>query len=819
MSPRHRLVLMLIILSCAPILWPPAPAARATNNSYTPGAFGEVDCNGRSPIQKPIRPALACADVRGFAGIDNAYTWGGHFYDNGVYIGHDEPDMTFLSQQSGSGDDLTWTETLGSDPSAVPTVTSPGSDVSHWFELTTAPWFSMALCDSNSYPQLPCTAESDANAPTCPDGNQCDPHSYPGAGSAIMEMQLYPPGFPPFVDSVSCDDTHWCAALTIDSLECTDKFNQCNTNCVEPVNFAFIQTNGVPAGPPSPQNSTLASSTPNANTLLMNPGDQITVHMFDAPDRGGGSALEVMINDLTTGQSGFMQASAANGFANTSIVDCSGTPFNFEPEYSTARAGNVVPWTALQTNISTEYETGHFEGCTSLSSPITPNPFDASDTGGTYNACSGLYESAGSGVEGAELTDGLCYQAGDTHTGYNGAGTSTPPNVVSGCLANLAQNGDLDFDGTPYWPEWPAASTATASLPASFVQALPTSNGQQYSEFFFQTDVALSESTCGPSSPQGCALPPPNAPGNFYPFWAEVASNGTCNVQFGNVAGSGVNSFAGVAQFGSDQVGKLGYDEFEGATYFNSCPARVAKLGDVNGDEVVNAVDALCVLRIVAAMPSTTACPIPPPGNPIIVSGETAPTATDALCILRGVVGLPATATCPAITAQVASSQETAVSSAGSELSSAQNGSSRAEVQIGLVPKTVKISPGGSTTASLQAEIQSGTVGAWAIDIRYDPTAIRVTDCKAEAGSLCNASFAPGIVRASGASPGGLTGSQKLAAITLSAIGKAGDSSPLKVAAQTVADTAGKALSTSVEGSTIQIGPQSPGTPSPRPRN
>ena len=36
-----------------------------------------------------------------------------------------------------------------------------------------------------------------------------------------MEMQLYPPGKPPFVDSTSCDDSHWCAALTIDSLACT----------------------------------------------------------------------------------------------------------------------------------------------------------------------------------------------------------------------------------------------------------------------------------------------------------------------------------------------------------------------------------------------------------------------------------------------------------------------------------------------------------------------------------------------------------------------------------------------------------------------
>ena len=99
---------------------------------------------------------------------------------------------------------------------------------------------------------------------------------------------------------------------------------------------------------------------------MMNPGDTITVHMFDASATRGGHAFEVVIDDLTTGQTGYMQASAANGFANTSFTDCSGTPFNFQPEYSTASAANTIPWAALATNISTEFETGHFEACTSV---------------------------------------------------------------------------------------------------------------------------------------------------------------------------------------------------------------------------------------------------------------------------------------------------------------------------------------------------------------------------------------------------------------------------------------------------------------------
>ena len=63
-----------------------------------------------------------------------------------------------------------------------------------------------------------------------------------------MELQFYPPGYTPFIDNTSCSKTKWCAALTIDSLECTFGFATCNNNCIEPVNFAYLQTNGVPAG-------------------------------------------------------------------------------------------------------------------------------------------------------------------------------------------------------------------------------------------------------------------------------------------------------------------------------------------------------------------------------------------------------------------------------------------------------------------------------------------------------------------------------------------------------------------------------------------
>ena len=108
-----------------------------------------------------------------------------------------------------------------------------------------------------------------------------------------------------------------------------------------------------------------------------------------------------------------MQASAANGFQTTSMADCSGTPFNFQPEFNTAKAGNINSWGADQVDISTEFETGHWEACTSLSDQISPNPFDPNDTSPMYNECAGPYENAGPPDSTTpEAGDALCYLRG-----------------------------------------------------------------------------------------------------------------------------------------------------------------------------------------------------------------------------------------------------------------------------------------------------------------------------------------------------------------------------------------------------------------------
>lgn len=545
-APRRRITMALagLLLGVATVVAFSGSATAGSTTSLKPAAVGGLDCNGYSAIQQSAFPSGVCTDLRGLPGTNSD---DGRFYDNGHYIGHDEPDLTFLSSKPGSGNDVTWTETLPRDPKGKPTVKHPGDDRTHWFELSVAPWFSMALCNPQSYPDNPCTPNSDSNAPSA---------TSLGGGSSFLEVQFYPPGEGPFAVNISCDNKHWCASLHINDLECVP-FHGCNNDCIEPTNFAWIQRDGIPTGPASPQELNLQSATPNSETLLMNPGDKLRVHIFDAPVPGGGgaNALMVVVDDLTTGQTGFMQASAANGYASTSPTDCSGTPFNYEPEYNTAARQNQVPWAALQTDISTEFEIGHWTPCTSLADEFTntPDPF--------FLTCIGPYETGSDSADGNSEGlggDAPCYPAGDRHTGLNQFGIFSDPDTTTGCLG-----GDVDFDGTSYWADWPTGTKPTGKTPSSFVQSAPTSNGNTYEQSFFQTDVALSESTCG-DDVSGCTVPP-DGPGNFYPYWSTLQHGGSCSILFGNVTkGKGVNSFGGDAQYGVDGRAEFGYDEFVG---------------------------------------------------------------------------------------------------------------------------------------------------------------------------------------------------------------------------------------------------------------
>jgi hypothetical protein len=552
-----------------------ATAASPTSGGVQPNQTSMMDCNGHSPKYQAVKSGLGglCTDPVAIGKDGDAY----RFRDNGVYIGHDEPSIKFISSQAGSANQMTYTMRLPKDPSAAPGTSPASTTVTDYAELSPAPWFGLPICDGKSYPQNPCTPDSDGNSGLINDPN--------GAGSAFMELQFYPPGYPPFNDAISCDATHWCAALTIDSLECTFGFATCNNNCIEPVNFAYLQLNGVPAGPPSPQLTNVSTFTPNSQTLMMNPQDKLTVSISDTP-----AGMRTSVTDRATGQTGFIVASAANGFMNTNIADCTGTPFNFHPEYNSALQQNQVPWAALEGGVLMEQETGHFEPCSSITNsfPVnqTPNGQTFSDPQ-VAQTCVGGYEGAGNTGEGpcnpttgvcqnvttqvgatcpsnnftsganCEFSDANCMPAGARPINVNGTAemVSWP---VAGCQAGTFQNGDLDFDGTPYVADWPDGSK---NHPTSISYTGPLTGGRPYPNIQFETDLAASEILCNVATGAGCTAPPAGAA--FYPFWTLGHLNGQssngCAWNFGNVIPKQtVRDFGGTAEYGTPNVARFG---------------------------------------------------------------------------------------------------------------------------------------------------------------------------------------------------------------------------------------------------------------------
>ena len=134
---------------------------------------------------------------------------------------------------------------------------------------------------------------------------------------------------------------------------------------------------------------------------MINPGDTLVVSITD-PARG----FTTTIRDLTTHQTGTMTASAANGFMNTNIADCSGTPFTFHAEYSTAKQQNQVPWAALEGGVLMEQEIGHSEVCNSLTNQ---DPFSATFPGGQSYSDPNVYDTCVGGSEGPTATgEGPC---------------------------------------------------------------------------------------------------------------------------------------------------------------------------------------------------------------------------------------------------------------------------------------------------------------------------------------------------------------------------------------------------------------------------
>ncbi len=463
----------------------------------------------------------------------------------GHYVGHDEPSVLFNSNVPGSGNHMSYNVVLPKDPSA----SNPNKvNKSYSFELSGADWFGMAMCDTQSYP---------LQVKTCPpdsDKNILDPTFSPKhVGQAFMEMQFYPPGWIPWptwqkaVGASSCDPTHWCAAMNIDSLSLnpvTGKAN--NTACLnkvgeEYVNFAFITKNGKSTGPANPVDATTAGTfTPSPRRdLFMNPGDHLRVAFTDTPN-----GLKVTINDHSTGQSGFMTASKANGFAQIKYdpngTSCTAIPYNFHPMYSTSSTKTRVTWAAGSYNVAFDTEIGHFQFC-SGPKKIPATPFGLLPNGNPTVCPKGNSEGRGVNKQPADGDDLFCFP-----------GKEALVFKVSGCTFT-----NTGFDGASYQRLWPNGNTRLHPTP--FRLSSPATGpfyAKQYSQIGFEADLPAIESTCNTVTGVGCTLIPQTdsgLPAVFYPFYSttRIKTALGCYWQFGNDIPREISNFGQNGQYGT----------------------------------------------------------------------------------------------------------------------------------------------------------------------------------------------------------------------------------------------------------------------------
>ncbi len=461
-------------------------------------------------------------------------------YNNvsGDYVGHDEPSVEFKSDVPGSGNDITYTITLPTEPKKRPR--NNGPEGATWnFQLRPTFWFGLTLCDTESAPEFTkvCTADSDENDlvgtdPAAPDYIGKHP------GNAFMELQFYGPGYVPQFEGFGCTATQYCAAMTIDSLTLDQNTGIANTpDCdnfilggIEPINWAYITKDGHSQAPANPlftgtfDNPNLSAVNPDlARDLLMSPGDRVRIHLHDTAD-----GLETDLTDLTTGQSGSMTASIGNGFGHVLYTPDSATcqmePYAFHPEYSTANPrGNT--WSAHTYNVAMSDEIGHFENCRKLDAALNCAKPGDQDKGA-------LDEDDG---------NNFCVPAEDSTLVK-----------INGCLS-----ADEDFDGQSYLLDWPGTNPdprKDAKLhPSPLLFTSPLANGTtQFSTVAFETDLPRIEADDSQDNPPFCdratganCVNPPNG-AKFYPFFTTGQHHGTCTWQEGgNFIPGTINNFGG----------------------------------------------------------------------------------------------------------------------------------------------------------------------------------------------------------------------------------------------------------------------------------
>jgi hypothetical protein len=327
---------------------------------------------------------------------------------------------------------------------------------------------------------------------------------------------------------------------TLDQNTGIENTSDCNNYILggpEPINWAYITKNGHSQAPADPL-ATGTFAAPNLSAvnpdvtkdLLMNPGDRVRIRMHDTQE-----GLRIDLADLTSGHTGSMTASVANGFGHVLYTPtspkCQSAPYAFHPEYSTANPrGNT--WSAHTYNVAMSDEIGHFENCLAINAHFNCTSPGSQDS-------SGLDEDDG---------NGFCVPAADSTLVK-----------INGCFS-----ADADYDGQSYRNDWPGTNPIPGLdrllHPSAVMFTSPLANGTtNYSTIAFETDLPRIEAAdsqdnppfCNRSNGNDCVNPPTGA--QFYPLFTTTLTHGTCMWQEGGVHIPGTtNTFGGssTSEFG-----------------------------------------------------------------------------------------------------------------------------------------------------------------------------------------------------------------------------------------------------------------------------
>jgi len=77
-----------------------------------PNPVNMVDCNGFSPEYTSLKPSMRALCTDPVRVVNGHYS---RAYDNGWYLGHDEPSVKFISSAPGSGSSMTYFMKLAVD--------------------------------------------------------------------------------------------------------------------------------------------------------------------------------------------------------------------------------------------------------------------------------------------------------------------------------------------------------------------------------------------------------------------------------------------------------------------------------------------------------------------------------------------------------------------------------------------------------------------------------------------------------------------------------------------------------------------------------